>query len=59
MIASRLGWPDVLSFGSDGCLYVTCSVLHYVLGELPSHLTEHAPYQVFRIKLDTEGVAGR
>ena len=55
----RLRWPDGFSFGADGWLYITCSSLQHVIGKPPSSVTEHAPYQVFRIKLDTEGVIGR
>lgn len=55
----RLRWPDGFSFGADGWLYITCSSLQHVIGKPPSSVPEHAPYQVFRIKLDTEGIPGR
>ena len=55
----RLRWPDGFSFGPDGWLYITCSSLHHVIGKPPSSITDNAPYQVFRIKLDTQGVVGR
>jgi sugar lactone lactonase YvrE len=55
----RLRWPDGFSFGPDGWLYITCSSLQHVIGKPPSSVAQNAPYQVFRIKLDTEGVIGR
>jgi sugar lactone lactonase YvrE len=46
----KLRWPDGLSFGPDGWLYVTCSSLQHVLFVPSGHQAAHAPYHVFRFK---------
>jgi len=46
----RLRWPDGLSFGEDGWLYVTCSALQHVLFRSAEHIRAHAPYQIYRFK---------
>lgn len=56
--SERLRWPDGFSFGSGGWLYVSCSSLQHVLGRPPADIARHAPYQIFRVQLDVEGVAG-
>jgi sugar lactone lactonase YvrE len=46
----RLRWPDGLSFGPDGWLYVTCSSLQHVLFESTETMRAHAPYQIYRFR---------
>lgn len=47
---ARLRWPDGLSFGPDGWLYVTCSSLQDVLFVSNATMRAHAPYQIFRFR---------
>ena len=54
----RLRWTDGFSFGPDGWLYVTGSSLQHVIGQLPSSVAEHAPYQVFRFQPGATAPAG-
>ncbi|TAL57954.1 MAG: hypothetical protein EPN84_13395, partial [Legionella sp.] len=54
----RLRWPDGLSFGPDGWLYVTGSALHQVIGLPPSSVAAHAPYPVFRFQPGASAAAG-
>jgi sugar lactone lactonase YvrE len=53
-----LRWPDGLSFGPGGWLYVTCSALHQVIGRPPSAVPRHAPYQVFRFRPGADAPPG-
>ena len=46
----RLRWPDGLSFGPDGWLYVTCSSLQHVLFTTPIERRANAPYHIFRFR---------
>lgn len=55
----RICWPDALSFGGDGWLYVVCNQLHLspvlnggVEGGKP-------PYLILRVWTGTQGIAGR
>ena len=55
----RCRWPDGLSWGPDGWLYVTCSALQDVLFRPSSAVKEHAPYQIYRFKPGPVGQPGR
>lgn len=52
-------WPDALSFGPDGWLYVADSALSEVVLKPREHIESSAPFKVFRVKLDTPGVPGQ
>ncbi len=54
----RLRWPDGFSFGPDHWLYVTGSSLQQVIGQPPSSVAAHAPYQVFRFQPGGTAAAG-
>jgi sugar lactone lactonase YvrE len=54
----RLRWPDGLSFGPGGWLYVTCSALQHVLFRSASHMRAEAPYQIFRFRPGADAPAG-
>lgn len=56
--SDQLRFPDGLSFGQNGWLYMTASALDQVIGMPKTSVSEHAPYQVFRIKTDATAVAG-
>lgn len=46
----RLRWPDGLSFGPEGWLYVTLSSLQHVLFTSSLEMRRHAPFQIVRFK---------
>jgi sugar lactone lactonase YvrE len=54
-----LRWPDGLSFGPDGWLYLTCSALQHVIFVSDAHVRAHAPYHVFRLKPGGTAPAGQ
>jgi major royal jelly protein len=54
----RLRWPDGLSFGPDGWLYVSCSALHHVILRSKEEIRANAPYQIFRFKPGFSGTPG-
>lgn len=55
---TKLRWPDGFSFGPDNWLYVTASSLQHVIGKPASYVEQKGPYQIFRLKMETNAPPG-
>ena len=55
----RIRWPDALSFGPDGWLYVADSALQDVVLQPQEHIEANSPYSLFRLSPGAEGVPGQ
>lgn len=49
-------WADGLSVGADGYLYITDSALQYVIMKKKKKYQKHAPFGIWRIKLENNRV---
>ena len=56
---TRIRWPDALSFGPDGWLYIADSALGDVVLKSHEHIKSRGPYKIFRIKPGTTGTPGQ
>lgn len=52
-------WPDALSFGPDGWLYVADSAIPEQMLRSKAHIRARAPYGIYRFRPGTQGVAGQ
>ncbi|MGI9247681.1 MAG: L-dopachrome tautomerase-related protein [Woeseiaceae bacterium] len=52
-------WPDALSFGPDGYLYLADSALPDVILQSREHIKAAGPYRIFRFRPGFEGVPGQ
>jgi len=57
--SSKLRWPDALSYGPDGWLYVADSALADVVFQSKEHIKSHGPYTIFRFQPGTMGIPGQ
>ncbi len=56
--SDKLRWPDGFSFDSHGNLYVTCSALHQVILKTSGDIQRQSPFQVYKMKITEQSVAG-
>ena len=52
-------WPDALSFGPDGYLYIADSALLDLILQSRKHIAAQGPYRIFRFKPGVDGVPGQ
>ncbi len=57
--SQQIRWPDALSFGPDGWLYIADSALSEVVLRPQAHIDSNAPYKIFRLQLDSPGQPGQ
>ncbi len=57
--SDRIRWPDSLSFGPDGWLYVSDSALADVVLQSKDHIKAQSPYRIYRLQPGAEGTPGQ
>jgi sugar lactone lactonase YvrE len=57
--APQIRWPDALSFGPDGWLYVADSALGDVILQSKDYIKAQAPYKIYRFQPGAEGTPGQ
>lgn len=57
--SNKVRWPDALSFGPDGYLYLADSALPDLILQSREHIKAAGPYRIFRFKTGFEGVPGQ
>ena len=55
----RMRWPDALSFGPDGYLYVADSALPELILKSDQHIRAQGPYRIFRFQTGSPGTPGQ
>lgn len=56
--SARIRWPEALSFGPNGWIYVTDSALYDVILQPRDHIRAQGPYKIFRFATGFEGIPG-
>jgi sugar lactone lactonase YvrE len=59
MRSVKIRWPDALSFGPDGWLYVADSALSDVVLQSHEHIKAAGPYRIFRFQPGVAGTPGQ
>ncbi len=57
--SESIRWPDALSFGPDGYLYIADSALQQVILQSSENIDASGPYRIFRFKPGYDGVPGQ
>ena len=57
--STRIRWPDALSFGPEGWLYIADSNLSDVILQSQEHVAASGPYKIFRFQPGVEGTPGQ
>lgn len=57
--SNEVRWPDALSFGPDGWLYLADSALPDLILQSREHIEAAGPYRIFRFRPGFEGVPGQ
>lgn len=57
--SNSVRWPDALSFGPDGYLYLADSALSELILQSREHIEANGPYRIFRFKPGVDGVPGQ
>ena len=57
--SDRIRWPDALSYGPGGWLYVADSAIPHLMLRSKEHIRGQAPYRIFRFHPGIPGISGQ